>query len=90
MPTLTNQKELQRFLSMIIYLGKFLPNFSTKTAPLRLLEKDTIGSFDKPQREALQDFKKMIIQSSKLNYFDPKLPIKISSDASTQRVGDLL
>ena len=90
MPAPTNQKELQRFLGIITYLGKFLPNLSTKTAPLRLQEKNTIWYFDKPQREALQDLKKMIIQSPTLKYFDPKLPIKVSSDVSAQGIRALL
>ena len=41
MPLPTNKKELQRFLGMVNYLGKFLPNLSDVSAPLRkLLEKD--------------------------------------------------
>ena len=86
-----NQNEqLQRFLGMITYLGKFLANLSTKTAPLRVLEKDTIWSFNKPQRDTFQDLKKMITQSPILKYFDPKLPIKTLSDASAQGLGALL
>ena len=43
MPVLTDKKELQRFLGMIIYLWKFIPNLSNHTEPLRkLLEKDVI------------------------------------------------
>ena len=41
MPTPSNEMELQRFLGMITYLGKFLSNLSNETAPLRQpLEKD--------------------------------------------------
>ena len=36
-----NTEELQRFLGMITYLAKFIPNLSQTAAPLRtLLEKD--------------------------------------------------
>ncbi len=77
-------------LGMITYLRKFLQNFQTKTALLRLLEKDTIWSFDKLQRETLQDLKKIIPQSPTIKCFDPKLPSKVSSDASTQGLGALL
>ena len=87
----TNHMELQHLLCMITYLGKFLLNLSTKTASLcLLLEKDTIWSFDKPQREAVQDLKKMILQNPTLKYFDPKLLIKVSPDASAQELGALL
>ena len=41
METPQTKVELQRFLGMINYLGKFVPNLSEKTAPLReLLKKD--------------------------------------------------
>ena len=33
MPNPTNEKELQRFLRMINYLGKFIPNLSNETCP---------------------------------------------------------
>ena len=32
MPAPRNKEDLQRFLSMIMYLGKFLPNLATETA----------------------------------------------------------
>ena len=88
MPEPINQKELQRFLGMITYQGKSLPNLSTKTASLRLhQEKDTIRPLDKTQRDVFQDLKEMITQSPTLKYFDPKLHIKVSSDESTQGLG---
>ena len=87
MSELTNQKELQ---CIIKNLGKFLPNFSTKAPSLRLLlVKDIISFFDKTQMEPLQELKKIITQSPTLKYFDPKLPIKVSSDVSAQESGAL-
>ena len=41
MPSPQDKTELRRFMGMINYLGKFVPNLSDITAPLRqLLEKD--------------------------------------------------
>ena len=55
MPNPTNKKELQRFLGMINYLGKFIPNFSNETVPLRqYLAKDVMWSFDQPQTDAIK------------------------------------
>ena len=52
-PEPTNQRERPRFFGINTYLGKFLLNLSTKIVPLcLLLGKDTIWSFDKPQKEA--------------------------------------
>ena len=91
MPEPSNKKELQRFLGMITYLGKFIPNLSNETAPLRLLlEKDTLWSFDKPQKDAIRALKNLVTQSPTLQYFNPKLPIRVSSDASTLGLGAML
>ena len=58
MPEPTYKKELQRFLGMITYQGKFIPNLSDLTAPLRsLLKKDVTYSFDKGQKEAFNTLK---------------------------------
>ena len=35
MPTPINATELQRMLGMVTYLGRYIPNMSARTAPLR-------------------------------------------------------
>lgn len=41
MPTPANREDLQRFLGVVTYLPKFIPNMSQKSASLRqLLQKD--------------------------------------------------
>ena len=43
MPFPRSVNELQRFLGMVNYLGKFIPNFVEHTTPLRnLLKKDVV------------------------------------------------
>eukprot|EP00112_Aurelia_sp_Birch-Aquarium-sp1_P025750 Seg874.6 transcript_id=Seg874.6/GoldUCD/mRNA.D3Y31 product="putative protein K02A2.6" protein_id=Seg874.6/GoldUCD/D3Y31 len=72
MPEPTSKKELQRFLGMITYLGKFIPNLSDLTAPLRsLLEKDAIYSFDKPQKDAINELKEVITSNQILKFLTP-------------------
>ena len=64
MPAPCNEEDLQRFLGMIIYLGKFLPNLATETAPFRLLlEKGTEWSFDKPQQQAFEKLKDLVTRA---------------------------
>ena len=83
MPAPENRSDLQRFLGMVTYLGKYVPNLSEVSAPLRvLLEKDIVWSFDTPQQQEFQELKLIITNAPVLKYFDPKLPIKVSSDAS--------
>ena len=88
MPEPTNQPT--GTTTLLRHDQKFLPNVSTKTAPLRLLEKDTIWFFEKFQRDPFQDLKETITQKPTIKYFDPKLPIKVSFAASTQGFRALL
>jgi len=91
MPTPTNVKELQRFLGMVTYLGKFIPNLSKATAPLRkLLEKDIMWNLDKPQMDAINNLKQLVTSSPTLQFYDPNLPIRISCDASQEGLGAVL
>ena len=91
MPAPKNKSELQYFLGMVTHLGKFLPNLSTFKAPLReLLEKDTEWSFDTPQQQAFLTLKSTVTNSPVLKYFDPSLPIRVSSDSSKSGIGATL
>ena len=91
MPLPTNKKELQRFLGIVNYLAKFIPNLSDYTAPLRsLLEKDTIWSMQDPQIEAIAKLKKLITTSPVLKFHDQNLPTQVSCDASKTGYGAVL
>ena len=58
MPMPTNKTELQGFLGMLNYIGKFIPNLSQVTQPLRiLLKKDLEFLIDKPQVDAINELK---------------------------------
>ena len=53
MPFPKNKKELQRFLGIINYLGKFVPNLSENTDNLRkLFEKDIEWHFDENHKKS--------------------------------------
>ena len=88
MPTPANKTELQRFLGMINYLGKFLPNISKETAPLcQLLEKDVQWQFEQQHEAVVNRLKKMITSSPVLAYYESKLPIRLTRDASKAVLG---
>ena len=91
MPLPQCKADLQRFLGMVTYLGKFIPNLSTITAPLRkLLEKDVLWEFHPHHEKAINHLKELVTSSPVLQYFDPKLPVIISSDSSKAGLGAVL
>ena len=91
MKTPENITELQRFLGMINYVGKFLPNLAEVAAPLRcLLKKENEFIFQKPQIDALAKLKEMITNSPVLKFYNPNQPIRVRCDASQDGLGALL
>eukprot|EP00794_Sanderia_malayensis_P014552 gene14552-16054_t len=91
MPIPKTKTDLQRFLGMINYLAKFVPNLSQITAPLRnLLKKDIQFCLQKPQFDAIAELKRLVTTSPCLKFFDPNLPTRLKPDASSQGLGALL
>ena len=86
-----NKEELQRFLGMVTYVAKFIPNFSQISTPLRqLLEKETDWHWTEIQEESFNSLKTLVTQSPVLRYFDVGKHVKISVDASSGGLGAVL
>ena len=67
-----NRKELQSFLGMVMYLGKFVKNLSEITVPLRLLlSKDAEWSIQKPQLDAINTLKLILTTAPLLQFYSP-------------------
>ena len=76
--------ELHRFLGLVNYLGKFIPNFSHETALLRqLLRKDVEFFMQKPQFDAFSRLKWLISTVPVLQFYDPNLPTRLRTDSSS-------
>ncbi|XP_054264957.1 uncharacterized protein K02A2.6-like [Macrosteles quadrilineatus] len=87
----SNVAELQRYLGMVTYLGKFINNFSKLTEPLRkLLNKGIAWVWDFDQKTAYKKLNEALASPPLLRYFDPKLPITLSVDASSHSVASVL
>ena len=83
--------ELQRFLGMVNYLGKFIPNLAEVTAPLwALLKKDCVSNLQKPQLDPIEKLKSLITSAPILKIFDPNLPTRLKIDAGFEGLGALL
>lgn len=88
MKTPTNKQEVQRFLGMITFLAKFLPNLSQKTILLRnLLNKKNEFKWEKEEENDFQELKKMVCEAPILKFYDPNKSLCISVDASSHGLG---
>ncbi|UYV65657.1 hypothetical protein LAZ67_3004985, partial [Cordylochernes scorpioides] len=86
-----NKTEVQRFLGMVTYLGKFIPNLSDKTAPLRkLISNKSEWKFGGEENDCFEKLKNMVSNAPILTFFDPTKPITISSDASQYGISTVL
>ena len=91
MPPLGDREELQRFLSVVTYLSKFIPNMSQIGAPLRqLLQKDVEWSWGQAENEAFESLKTAISSTPVLKFFNPKEPVSLSVDASSKGLGAVI
>lgn len=83
----SNMKELQLLLGMVTYLGKFIPNLSDITKPLRkLLHKENAWVWDHEQQKAFKNVKKVLSTTPVLRYYDMNKPVKLSVDASSMAI----
>ncbi|KAA3670036.1 uncharacterized protein DEA37_0010048, partial [Paragonimus westermani] len=83
MPTPKNIEELQRFLGMVTYLSKFIPQASQKTESLRqLLKQEADFNWTQTQDQAYQTLLKDISNSPTLAFYDPDKEFRMMVDAS--------
>ncbi|KAL0839884.1 hypothetical protein ABMA28_016507 [Loxostege sticticalis] len=91
MPYPTDRKSLERFLGMINYLSKFIPNYSESVNLLRcLLKKDTDWIWEAHHSKAVDMLKTKLASAPVLALFSTEAPIVISVDASSVALGAVL
>lgn len=82
---------LQRFLGMVTYLAKFIPNLSEITQPLReLCKKNVEWQWEKEHQLSFERLKESLKTLPVLKYFDVNAPITLSVDSSKHAVGAVL
>ena len=82
---------LRRFLGMINYLGRYLPNISTVLRPLNnLLEKNAAWTWGPAQSQAFQKVKTMLTTAPTLAFFDPTKATTVQADASSYGIGGVI
>ena len=91
MPTPESPADLCRFLGMVQYLAKFVPNLASNSSALRqLLVKDANWEWTEEHTKQFADLQFLVTNSPVLKYFDPNLPVKLSVDASKSGLGSVL
>lgn len=76
-------KDVERFLGMVNYVNRFIPNFSSITEPLRqLVRKDNLFHWDKEQETSFQSLKSCLLRAPVLQLFSTKKHITISCGSS--------
>jgi transposase InsO family protein len=91
MPDPESKGDVRRLLGMVTYIGKFLPNLSQLTEPLRrLLKNENDFYWGEDQRKAFSEIKKAITSPPVLCHYDASKPIRVCADASSFGAGAIL
>lgn len=91
MPVPTSKEEVRRFLGMVQYLSKFLPDMSTVDAPLREVIKNDVDFYWlEAQQASFQKIKALCISAPVLARFNPAKEVTIQCDASSYGLGGAL
>lgn len=91
MPTPESAEDVRRFLGMVTYYARFIPNASTVTAPLRrLLQKNSTFKWTKECENAFNVLKKEIVSDRVLMPYNPELPVQLACDASPTGIAGVL
>ena len=81
---------LVSFLSACQYYGRFIKNLSTIVEPLNRLRRGVPWKFEKEEKEAFDSLKKALTSSAVIVPYNPKLPVKIDTDASATGLGAVI
>ncbi|XP_055586012.1 uncharacterized protein K02A2.6-like [Uranotaenia lowii] len=84
-------EEVRSFLGLVTYIGKFIPNLATITAPLReLICKNIRFKWEAKHEESFQHLKQAISNVRTLSFFDNNLRTRVVADASPVALGAVL
>lgn len=84
----TDVAGVQRFVGMVKYLAKFLPDLSEISEPLRrLTHKNVVWLWTHEHTKSFEAIKDRVITAPLLRYFDPQLDTEGQGDASEKGLG---
>lgn len=83
--------ELESFLGLVTYVGKFMPNLSDTLLPLReLVSMGSIQGWNNHHEDVLNDLKRELANERHLSFFDMHQPTILIVDASPTGLGAVL
>ena len=86
-----NITQLQAFLGLVNFYGRFIPNLSSELSCLyKLLRKDVNFVWTDSCQICFEKCKKLILSNNVLELYDPEKPIILTTDASPYGVGAVL
>ena len=85
-----NLNALMSFLGAVNYYGRFLRNLSTMVEPLNRLRRGVPWRFGVEEKAAFDNLKKALASPAVIVPYDPKLPVKIDTDASSSGIGAVI
>lgn len=90
-------EELQSFLGLVNYVGKWIPNLATQTEPLRKLLRLKLGKnaniarvWTQEQEKSFNTLKSCLSNIKTLGYYDPADKTQVIADASPVGLGAVL
>jgi hypothetical protein len=90
-PIPQNIHQVRQFLGLTGYFRKFVQGYANKAKPLSLLlHKDSEWRWGAEQEASFNFLKESLIRKPILTIFNPKLPIKLYTDASRLGIGGIL
>jgi RNase H-like domain found in reverse transcriptase/Reverse transcriptase (RNA-dependent DNA polymerase)/Integrase zinc binding domain/Integrase core domain len=91
MPAPTDVSAVQRFLGMVTYLNRYIPNLSSLTSVLRkLTNQGAIFQWTREEQECFEKLKLLLSTAPVLAYFDVTKHATIECDASSTGLGSVL
>ena len=91
MPQPKDKEGVKRFLGIVQYLARYIPNLSKLDAPLRiLLQSDVQFIWEYEQEASFQQLKYLISTPPVLGYYNVNDPVQIECDSSKDGIGAVL
>ena len=85
-----NLNQLISFLGAVNYYGRFIRNLSTIVEPLNRLRRGVPWEFGMTEKAAFDQLKEALTSSAVLVPYNPRLPVKIDTDASATGIGAVI